>query len=62
MNDTHGTVTHFVAAMGTTGILLWESTYLKEQNSDVQIVGAQPSDGSQIQVFENGRRNICLKS
>jgi cysteine synthase B len=43
MNDTHGTVTHFVAAMGTTGIT--ERVYLpKEQNSDVQIVGAQPSD------------------
>ncbi|CAM2889078.1 cysteine synthase CysM [Flavobacterium frigoris] len=47
-NDTHGTVTHFVAAMGTTGTIMGTSTYLKEQNSNVQIVGAQPSDGSQI--------------
>lgn len=47
-NDTHGTVTHFVAAMGTTGTIMGTSTYLKEQNTNVQIVGAQPSDGSQI--------------
>jgi len=47
-NDTRGTVTHFVSAMGTTGTIMGTSTYLKEQNSDVQIVGAQPSDGSQI--------------
>jgi cysteine synthase B len=34
--------------MGTTGTIMG-TFYLKEQNSDVQIVGAQqPSDGSQI--------------
>jgi cysteine synthase B len=47
-NDTHGTVTHFVAAMGTTGTIIGTSTYLKEKNPNIQIVGAQPSDGSQI--------------
>ena len=47
-NDTEGTVTHFVAAMGTTGTIMGTSTFLKEQNSAIQIVGAQPSDGSQI--------------
>ncbi|MFT5253582.1 MAG: cysteine synthase B [Flavobacteriales bacterium] len=47
-NDTEGTVTHFVAAMGTTGTIMGTSTYLKEKNSAIQIVGAQPSDGSQI--------------
>jgi cysteine synthase B len=26
-NDTHGTVTHFVAAMGTTGTIMGTSTY-----------------------------------
>ncbi|MBQ0908462.1 cysteine synthase CysM [Flavobacterium sp. F-328] len=46
--DTEGTVTHFVAAMGTTGTIIGTSTFLKEQNSAIQIVGAQPSDGSQI--------------
>ena len=47
-NDTQGTVTHFVAAMGTTGTIVGTSTYLKEKNPNIQIVGAQPSDGSQI--------------
>ena len=47
-NDTEGTVTHFVSAMGTTGTIIGTSTYLKEKNPTIQIVGAQPSDGSQI--------------
>lgn len=47
-NDTHGTVTHFVSAMGTTGTIIGTSTYLKEQNPAIQIIGAQPSEGSQI--------------
>ncbi len=47
-NDTDGTVTHFVAAMGTTGTIIGTSTYLKEKNPNIQIIGAQPSDGSQI--------------
>jgi len=47
-NDTKGTVTHFVSAMGTTGTIMGTSTYLKEKNPNIQIVGAQPSDGSQI--------------
>ena len=46
--DTQGTVTHFVAAMGTTGTIVGTSTYLKEKNPAIKIVGAQPSDGSQI--------------
>ena len=47
-NDTDGTITHFVSAMGTTGTIIGTSTYLKEKNPNVQIIGAQPSDGSQI--------------
>lgn len=47
-NDTHGTVTHFVSAMGTTGTIIGTSTYLKEQNPAIEIIGAQPSEGSQI--------------
>jgi S-sulfo-L-cysteine synthase (O-acetyl-L-serine-dependent) len=47
-NDTDGKVTHFVSAMGTTGTIMGTSTYLKEKNKNIQIVGAQPSDGSQI--------------
>jgi cysteine synthase B len=47
-NDTDGTITHFVSAMGTTGTIIGTSTYLKERNPNIQIVGAQPSEGSQI--------------
>lgn len=46
--DTNGAITHFVSAMGTTGTIMGTSRYLKEQNSDVQIVGVQPTDGSKI--------------
>ena len=46
--DTLGRVTHFVSAMGTTGTITGVSRYLKEKNPAVQIVGAQPSEGSRI--------------
>lgn len=46
--DTDGEVTHFVSSMGTTGTIMGTSTYLKEQNKDVEIVGVQPTDGSRI--------------
>ncbi len=46
--ESQGEVTHFVSAMGTTGTIMGVSQYLKEQNSDVTIVGLQPSDGSKI--------------
>ena len=34
--------------MGTTGTIMGVSRYLKEQNSDIQIVGTQPTEGSRI--------------
>ena len=46
--DTEGTVTHFVSAMGTTGTIMGVSDYLKEQNKEITIVGAQPKDGAKI--------------
>jgi len=46
--DTGGRITHFVSSMGTTGTIMGCSRYLKEQNPAVQIVGLQPTDGSQI--------------
>ena len=46
--DTGGKVTHFVSSMGTTGTIMGTSRYLKEQNADVQVVGVQPEEGSQI--------------
>jgi cysteine synthase B len=46
--DTAGRITHFVSAMGTTGTIMGVSRYLKELNPAVQIIGAQPAEGSQI--------------
>lgn len=46
--DTEGKVTHFVSSMGTTGTIMGTSTYLKEQNKNVQIVGVQPTDDAKI--------------
>jgi len=45
---TNGRVTHFVSAMGTTGTIMGVSQYLKQQNPQVQIIGAQPDEHSQI--------------
>ena len=47
-NDTNGEITHFVSAMGTTGTIMGTSTFLKEKNHNIQIIGAQPKDGSRI--------------
>jgi cysteine synthase B len=47
-SDTHGTVTHFISAMGTTGTIMGTSRYLKERSSAITIVGCQPTSGSQI--------------
>ncbi len=47
-NDTQGEITHFVSSMGTTGTIMGCSRYLKEQNSAIQIVGVQPTEGAQI--------------
>ena len=46
--QTQGRVTHFVSAMGTTGTITGVGRYLKQQNPEVRIVGAQPSEGSRI--------------
>lgn len=46
--DTQGEVTHFVSSMGTTGTIMGTSTFLKEQQSEVQIIGVQPKDGTKI--------------
>ena len=41
-------ITHFVSAMGTTGSIMGNSMFLKEQNPAIQIVGCQPTEGSSI--------------
>jgi cysteine synthase B len=46
--DTNGAITHFVSAMGTTGTIMGVSSFLKEKNPAIAIIGAQPEEGSQI--------------
>ena len=46
--QTEGRITHFVSSMGTTGTIMGVSRYLKAKNPDIQIIGCQPTDGSQI--------------
>jgi len=46
--DTEQKVTHFVSSMGTTGTIMGTSTFLKEKNPDIQIVGVQPEDNARI--------------
>lgn len=41
-------ITHFVSSMGTTGSIMGNSMFLKEQNPAIQIVGCQPTEGSSI--------------
>jgi cysteine synthase B len=45
---TEGKVTHFVASMGTTGTIMGNSRYLKEQNKQIKIIGVQPEEGASI--------------
>ena len=46
--QTEGTITHFVSAMGTTGTIMGNSRYFKEKNPAIQIVGLQPKEGASI--------------
>jgi S-sulfo-L-cysteine synthase (O-acetyl-L-serine-dependent) len=47
-SETEGRITHFVSSMGTTGTIMGTSQFLKEKNPAIEIVGAQPEEGSRI--------------
>jgi cysteine synthase B len=40
--QTEGKITHFVAAMGTTGTMMGTGGFLKEMNPDIRLIGVQP--------------------
>lgn len=46
--QTQGTVTHFVAALGTCGTITGTGRFLKEQSSAVQVLGVHPGEGHDI--------------
>lgn len=51
--QTNGLIDVFVATMGTTGTLMGVSKRLKELNSDIKIIGAEPYLGHKIQGLKN---------
>ena len=46
--DTEHKITHFISSMGTTGTIVGTSKFLKEKDSNIQIIGVQPEEGAQI--------------
>lgn len=46
--DTSGAITHFVSSMGTTGTIMGTSSFLREKNPEIQVVGVQPEGDSKI--------------
>ena len=46
--QTEGTVTHFVAGLGTCGTITGTGRYLKEQSPAVEVLGVHPAEGHDI--------------
>ena len=46
--QTQGTVTHFVAGLGTCGTITGTGRFLKEQSSAVKVLGVHPAEGHDI--------------
>jgi len=52
-NQMDGDIDYFVSSLGTSGTIMGVGTYLKEKNSDIKIVSAQPVKGHYIQGLKN---------
>lgn len=46
--QTGGTVTHFVASLGTCGTITGTGRFLKEHNPDIAVIGVHPTEGHDI--------------
>lgn len=58
IEQTGGSITHFVAGMGTTGTLMGAGGRLKEHNPAVKIIGVEPVLGHRIQGLKNMNESI----
>lgn len=58
MSQTDGSITHFVAGMGTSGTLMGVAKYFREVKPDVRIVAVEPVLGHKIQGLKNMREAI----
>jgi cysteine synthase/rhodanese-related sulfurtransferase len=47
-SQTAGSITHFVAGMGTCGTITGTGRFLKEQNTGIQVLGVHPAEGHDI--------------
>jgi cysteine synthase B len=56
--QTKGTITHFVAGMGTTGTVMGAGRRLKEYSPLSQIIGVEPVKGHRIQGLKNMEESI----
>lgn len=55
--DTDGTITHFIGSVGTGGTITGVGRFLKKQNSEIKVIGADPV-GSSIKNFKDTGRLI----
>ncbi len=61
IEQTNGSVTHFVAGMGTTGTLMGVSKRLKEYDKNIKIIGVEPVAHHRIQGLKNMSESIRPK-
>jgi cysteine synthase B len=53
LSQSEGTITHFVAGMGTGGTLMGTARYFSETKPDVRVIGIEPVLGHKIQGLKN---------
>jgi cysteine synthase B len=61
IEQTEGSVTHFIAGIGTTGTIMGVGRRLKEHNPAVRIIGVEPISGHRIQGLKNMSESIVPK-
>ena len=54
--QTDARITHFVASAGTGGTISGTGKYLKEQNPEIQVIGADPQGSSLAHYWETGEK------